>query len=71
MPERLARVGALIVAVLDARDRTGTAAHERVRRDVESELASGEVRGTPTLFIDGVVHRGGYDAATLWEALRR
>ena len=23
----------------------------------------------PTLFIDGVVHRGGYDAATLLEAL--
>jgi glutaredoxin len=27
------------------------------------------VRGTPTLFIDGIVHRGGYDAATLAEAL--
>jgi hypothetical protein len=24
-------------------------------------LASGQVLGTPTLFIDGVVHRGGYD----------
>jgi hypothetical protein len=34
-------------------------------------MASGEVRGTPTLFIDGVVHRGGYDAATLMEALGR
>ncbi len=32
-------------------------------------MASGEVRGTPTLFIDGVVHLGGYDAATLMEAL--
>ena len=31
----------------------------------------GEVRGTPTLFIDGVVHRGSYDAATLLEALAR
>jgi protein-disulfide isomerase len=41
----------------------------RIRRDVESGLASGEVRGTPTLFIDGVVHLGGYDAATLLEAL--
>jgi glutaredoxin len=29
------------------------------------------VRGTPTLFIDGVVHRGGYDAATLLAALGR
>jgi protein-disulfide isomerase len=37
----------------------------RVRRDVESGLAGGEVRGTPTLFIDGVVHRGPYDAASL------
>jgi glutaredoxin len=29
------------------------------------------VLGTPTLFIDGVVHRGGYDTATLIEALAR
>lgn len=42
---------------------------ERVERDVESGMASGEVLATPTLFIDGVVHRGGYDAATLLEAL--
>jgi hypothetical protein len=28
------------------------------------------VRGTPTLFIDGVVHLGGYDAARLMEALK-
>jgi protein-disulfide isomerase len=39
----------------------------RIRRDVESGLASGEVLGTPTLFIDGVVHRGSYDAASLLE----
>ena len=53
--------------------RTGPtrASLRRIRRDVESGLASGEVRGTPTLFIDGVVHRGGYDAATLLEALAR
>jgi len=37
----------------------------RIHRDVESGLASGEVLGTPTLFIDGVVHRGSYDAASL------
>jgi protein-disulfide isomerase len=42
---------------------------ERVLRDVRSGIASGEVRGTPTLFIDGVVHMGGYDAATLLGAL--
>jgi len=50
-------------------DRTGPGVLERVRRDVESGVASGEVRGTPTLFIDGVVHLGGYDAAALLEAL--
>jgi hypothetical protein len=37
----------------------------------KSGMASGEVRGTPTLFIDGAVHRGAYDAATLLEALAR
>jgi protein-disulfide isomerase len=60
----------LDVARFDS-DRTGTAVLERVRRDVESGMASGHVRGTPTLFIDGVVHRGGYDAAALLEALAR
>jgi protein-disulfide isomerase len=58
----------LDVALFDG-DRTGAAVLERVRRDVQSGIASGEVRGTPTLFIDGVVHRGGYHAATLLEAL--
>jgi protein-disulfide isomerase len=58
----------LDVAQFD-RDRTGAAVLGRVRRDVQSGLASGEVHGTPTLFIDGVVHRGDYDAATLLEAL--
>lgn len=53
------------------RDRTGADVPERVGRDVKSGVASGEVRGTPTLFIDGVVHPGGYDAAALLEALAR
>jgi len=44
---------------------------DRIRRDVQSGIASGEVRGTPTLFLDGVVHRDSYDAAVLLEALRR
>jgi protein-disulfide isomerase len=52
-------------------DRGGTAVLARIRRDAESGLATGEVLGTPTLFIDGVVHRGGYDADTLLEALAR
>jgi protein-disulfide isomerase len=50
-------------------DRAGAAVLERVRRDVESGLASGEVQGTPTLFIDGVVHRGSYEADVLLDAL--
>ena len=53
------------------RDRCGEAALERVRRDVRSGVASGEVHGTPTLFIDGILHRGGHDAAALLEALAR
>jgi len=60
----------LDVARFDA-DRAGDPVLERVRRDVESGLATGQVQGTPTLFIDGVVHHGGYDAATLLEVLAR
>ena len=51
------------------KDRTSAEVLARIRRDVESGRASGDVRGTPTLFIDGVVHRGGYEAATLMDAL--
>jgi protein-disulfide isomerase len=51
------------------RDRASTAVADRIRRDVDSGLASGQVLGTPTLFIDGVVHRGGYDPPTLLAAL--
>ena len=53
------------------RERVGPEVLSRIRRDVESGLASREVHGTPTLFIDGLVHRGGYDAASLLEALTR
>ena len=60
----------LDVALFDS-ERIGGAVLRRVARDVESVIASGEVRGTPTLFIDGVVHRGAYDAATLLETLAR
>ena len=31
----------------------------------------GQLLGTPTLFIDGVVHRGGYDPPALLAALAR
>ena len=60
----------LDVALFDG-DRAGVGVLRRVRHDVESGMASGEVRSTPTLFIDGVVHPGAYDAAALLEALAR
>ena len=53
------------------RDRIDAAVLQRVGRDVESGLASRQVRGTPTLFIDGVVHHEAYDAASLLKALTR
>jgi protein-disulfide isomerase len=52
-------------------DRSSPDVMQRIGRDVASGTASGEVRGTPTLFIDGVVHLGGYDEASLMEALAR
>jgi protein-disulfide isomerase len=52
-------------------DRMGPDVRRRIRRDVETGLASREVRGTPTLFIDGVVYVGRYDAASLTEAMGR
>ncbi len=58
----------LDVAAFD-RDRASIEVAARIRRDVDSGLASGHVVGTPTLFIDGVVHRGGYDPPTLLAAL--
>ncbi len=62
-----AQVG-LDVAAFD-RDRASVEVADRIRRDVDSGLASGQVVGTPTLFIDGVVHRAGYDPPTLLAAL--
>ncbi|HUA03110.1 MAG TPA: thioredoxin domain-containing protein [Solirubrobacteraceae bacterium] len=53
------------------RDRAGEAVFDRIERDFRSGIESGEVQGTPTLFIDGVVHLGGYDAETLLEVLTR
>ena len=52
-------------------DRASEAVFARIRRDIESGLDSREVRGTPTLFVDGSVYRGPYDAATLVEVLAR
>jgi protein-disulfide isomerase len=53
------------------RDRAGDEVAARIARDVDSGEASGVVRGTPTLFIDGVLHQGGYAAETLLDALAR
>ena len=60
----------LDLARFDA-DRTSDAVLERIARDVQIGLDSGEVAGTPTLYLDGVVHQGGYSAAELLEALAR
>src|SRR5260221_12860250 len=62
-----AQVG-LDVAAFD-RDPASRTLLDRIQRDVDSGLASGQVLGTPTLFIDGVVHRRGYDPPTLLAAL--
>ena len=51
------------------RDRRSPDVAQRIRRDIDSGIASGEVRGTPTLFIDGAVHVGGFDTDTLLEVL--
>jgi protein-disulfide isomerase len=40
----------------------------RVQVDADSALASG-ARGTPTLFINGRLHAGGYDPPTLGAAV--
>ena len=62
-----AQIG-LDVAAFD-RDRASRTVRERIQRDLDSGLASGQVLGTPTLFIDGAVHRGGYDPPALLAAL--
>ena len=67
---RYAEELALDLALFDS-DRASVDVMARIRRDVDSGVATGEVQGTPTLFIDGVVHRGAFDAASLMEALAR
>jgi protein-disulfide isomerase len=56
------------VAKFDS-DRLGTVVLARIERDVNSAIASGEVLGTPTLFVDGVLYQGEYDAPSLLEAV--
>ena len=50
-------------------DRRGDALLERVWRDVRGAVESGEVVGTPTLFIGGSLYDGPYDADDLTRAL--
>jgi protein-disulfide isomerase len=66
--QRYAAELGLDVARFD-QDRRSPDVVQRIRRDVDSGIASGEVRSTPTLFIDGVVHVSGHDAETLLEVL--
>jgi protein-disulfide isomerase len=51
-------------------DRAGPDVLTRIRRDVESGIEL-DVRGTPTLFIDGELRDGNYDSASLLAALSR
>jgi protein-disulfide isomerase len=50
-------------------DSESAAVLERIRRDVRSGVDSGQVMGTPTLFINGALHRGSYDASSLLSVL--
>jgi protein-disulfide isomerase len=53
------------------RDRADDEVGARIMRDVASGDATGLVRGTPTIFIDGVLYQGGYDPAQFIDALPR
>jgi protein-disulfide isomerase len=50
-------------------DLRGHAHADRLREDFLSGVRSG-VNGTPTFFVNGIRHDGGYDAEALLEALR-
>ncbi len=51
------------------RDRASDPILRRVARDLEKGQASGQVQGTPTLFIDGILYGGSHDAQGLIEVL--
>ena len=55
------------VAVFD-RDRASIAVADRIRQDVDSGLAWGQVLGTPTLFMDGVVTAPATTRLPCWRA---
>jgi protein-disulfide isomerase len=58
----------LDVAKFDS-DRSAAVTLTRIERDVNGGTASGEVLGTPTLFVDGVLYQGDYDAPSLLAAV--
>ena len=60
----------LDLARFDA-DRADADVFSRIGRDVASGEATGVVRGTPTIFIDGVLYQDGYEPAAFIEALAR
>jgi formate-nitrite transporter family protein len=51
------------------RDWAGEAVLQRIERDVRSGIASGEVMGTPTLFIEGALYVGPLDADEIAQGL--
>jgi protein-disulfide isomerase len=51
------------------RDRRDAEVLARIERDVASGEATGVVRGTPTLFVDGDLYLGAYDARAFMDAL--
>jgi protein-disulfide isomerase len=52
-------------------DRGGDDIAARIARDIAGGEATGVILGTPTLFINGVLHEGGHDSAALLEAVTR
>jgi NhaA family Na+:H+ antiporter len=52
-----------------ATDLTSDAVARRIEADIRSGTASG-VPGTPAFFVNGVLHEGGFDRASLTAALR-
>lgn len=50
-------------------DRRSAAVLERVQRDIDSGTSSGEVNGTPTIFVDGRLYDGSYSPPDLVKAL--
>jgi protein-disulfide isomerase len=52
-------------------DRASAEVLARIERDVASGEATGLVRGTPTLFVGGVLYQGGYSPAEFIKALPR